>query len=81
MRRPQPPSTNQWEYECYRAAAERLRQMMLPHERDLWHATQQHPADQSRIDAIRSHLAHLYSLFQDIQDQITAYEAKQPRSA
>ena len=81
MRSPQPPITNQEEYEGYRVAAERLRQLMLPHEQALWQATQQKPADQRHIDEIRGHLAHLYSLFQDIQDQITAYEAKQPRSA
>jgi hypothetical protein len=81
MRSPQPPITNQEEYDGYRAAAERLRQMMLPHEQELWQATHQQPVDQQRVDQIRGHLGHLYHLFQDIQDQIRAYEARQQRSA
>ena len=70
MRSPQPPITNQEEYQGYRAAAERLRQMMVPHEQELWQATHHQSPDQSRIDQIRGHLRHLYQMFQDIQEQI-----------
>jgi len=46
---------NQEEYDDYRAEAERLYQMMIPYEQDLWQATHQQLVDQHRIDQIHGH--------------------------
>ena len=73
MKTAQPPITSDQELAGYRAGAERLRQMMERHERDLMAESQKGMPDLQRVDQIRYQLHHLYGYYKGIQDAIDAY--------
>jgi hypothetical protein len=73
MKTTQPPIMNDQEHASYRAGADRLREMIDRHERDLATERQQTPLDMERLDQIRYQLLHLYGYYRGIQDAIDTY--------